>query len=106
MERSPLSPSCHSRPRLSLQIMPAGVAPGTYELLYTRGNGASTVFDLTIGAVGPTGPAGPAGPSGSAGPQGPMGLQGPPGMTGAIGATGAFGPTGPQGQVGMQGPIG
>jgi hypothetical protein len=90
----------------AVATMPAGVLPGTYSLVYTRANGATATFDLTVGAVGPVGPTGP---PGSSGPQGLSGLEGPPGPPGIDGLPGAQGPqgvAGPVGPVGPQGPQG
>jgi hypothetical protein len=66
-------------------------------------------FDLTVGAVGPTGPQGdpgPAGPQGNIGPAGPAGAPGAQGDTGPTGAPGQQGAAGPQGAMGLQGPPG
>ncbi|MBK7864148.1 MAG: IPT/TIG domain-containing protein [Archangiaceae bacterium] len=92
--------------------------PGTYLLGVSRGGPsavASSVFALTLGAVGPKGdtgatgaqgPVGAQGVQGVQGPQGAQGLPGEPGATGPAGAPGAAGPTGPQGPQGAQGPQG
>jgi len=63
-------------------------------------------WDLTIGAVGPTGATGPVGPTGPTGPVGPTGPTGPTGAQGPTGPTGALGPTGPTGAPGPTGPTG
>lgn len=106
--------------------IPDGVAPGTYLVTVSRGNGVprNDTFALTIGGaglpgpqgekgdqgdvgpVGPAGPAGPVGPQGETGATGAVGPQGPPGPQGATGATGPQGPAGPQGPIGPQGPAG
>src|SRR5579863_7969548 len=62
--------------------LPAGLAPGTFNLNLTNSSGNSIVFDMTYGAIGPQGPAGPAGPAGSQGPTGPIGATGPQGPRG------------------------
>jgi Collagen triple helix repeat (20 copies)/Regulator of chromosome condensation (RCC1) repeat len=77
--------------------LPAGVQPGTYLLTLTRGNGNSTTFNVTIGAVGPIGPQGPVGP------QGPQGLPGVPGANGHDGAAGQDGAPGAPGAPGVPG---
>ncbi len=95
--------------------VPSGLAPGSYRLVMIRSDGASTVFTLTMGAVGPAGPEGPQGMAGPAGPQGPQGIagpvgaagpQGPQGVPGPIGADGPQGPQGPQGVAGPAGAAG
>lgn len=75
--------------------LPPGVAPGTYQLHVSNGNGTSknAYFDVTLGAVGPQGP------QGDVGPTGPQGLQGDPGPTGATGAIGPTGPAGPTANI-------
>jgi Collagen triple helix repeat (20 copies) len=94
---------------LVVAFLPAGVTPGTYLLSLTnnslQGNPdvRTGTFDVTIGAVGPTGPQGATGPQGPAGPVGPVGAQGP---AGAQGLPGPAGPTGPMGPAGLQGPAG
>jgi hypothetical protein len=69
--------------------MPAGLSSGSFRLLVGAG-----VFDVTNGAVGPTGATGPAGPQGATGSAGP---------TGATGPAGAAGPQGSQGVPGTNG---
>jgi hypothetical protein len=44
-----------SQTQVVATLPPGGLPAGTYQLLYTRANGLSTDFDLTIGAVGPKG---------------------------------------------------
>jgi hypothetical protein len=84
--------------------LPAGLGAGTFQLNVS--NGASSLFDVTIGTVGPQGPAGPAGAQGSRGAAGATGPAGPTGPTGATGPAGPTGPSGPAGATGPQGPIG
>jgi len=85
--------------------IPAGAIPGSFAVTVTAAGGASTVFDMTYGAVGPQGPVGPqgaTGPAGAAGAPGPKGVQGavgPQGPAGVQGPTGPTGPTGPKGSV-------
>ncbi|MGH9760985.1 MAG: hypothetical protein ACREAC_09085, partial [Blastocatellia bacterium] len=94
--------------------LPPDIAPGTYSLSVSFGNGIhdNAVFEVTIGALGPQGPAGPqgtqgpVGPTGASGQQGPQGPTGPPGPKGDTGATGAIGPQGQQGTAGSQGATG
>ena len=100
-------------------VMPA-LAPGSYRLVIARNHTLSNyvVFELTVGAVGATGPKGDTGPAGAVGaagevgPTGPQGAPGPagaagaPGPTGAPGAVGAIGPAGPAGATGAAGPPG
>src|SRR5205807_2526948 len=77
-------------------------------LAVSRG-GNSDTLDVTIGAVGPTGPqgaAGPTGPRGATGPAGPAGVAGPAGPTGPAGVAGPTGATGPAGTAGVAGPTG
>lgn len=63
-------------PQMILATLPVNIeaSPGTYSLIVKRGNGNSSEklddFDITLGAVGPTGPIG------STGPQGPAGTDG------------------------------
>ncbi len=64
--------------------LPAGMAPGSYDLAVTARGAAN--FDVTIG----TGLPGPAGPAGAAGPVGPAGATGAPGPQGAQGPAGTF----------------
>lgn len=93
--------------------IPSTLAPGSYLLTFTVGNGRSgednskyDEFWVAIGAVGPKGEAGPQGPAGTPGPQGatgpvgPQGAQGVPGPPGNEGAAGAQGPAGPAGPAG------
>lgn len=70
-----------------------GVAPGSYLLTVTRGSSTTDlgVFEVTIGAVGETGP------QGEIGPQGIQGIPGPQGVPGVEGPTGPAGPDGPPG---------
>jgi hypothetical protein len=87
-------------PHELLLDFPASAFPaGDYVLTVTTGNGESQQdkWNLTIGAVGPSGKDGVAGPEG---PQGPTGTPGPAGITGPQG------PAGPQGPIGPQGPTG
>jgi hypothetical protein len=58
-----------------------GAPPGTYLLTVSRGPSAtqSDVFNLTLGAAGPTGDPGAPGPPGADGAAGPPGQQGIPG---------------------------
>lgn len=72
--------------------LPAGLAPGSYSLLF-----GNDEFFFTMGAVGPQGPQGP---------QGAQGIQGPPGPIGATGAPGAKGDTGAKGDKGDKGDTG
>ena len=101
-------------------LLPPGVPPGSYALTVVAGPAAvqTTVFAVTLGAMGPrgddgapgsagvqgpegpTGPAGPAGPAGSSGPQGPQGPQGFPGPSGPAG------PVGPRGEAEASGVLG
>jgi hypothetical protein len=93
-------------------LLPAGIEPATYQLIVVRGSVLpvqSDAFEVTLGAVGPTGPMGPEGPRGSQGPagsQGPGGPQGLPGPMGPPGSQGPQGPAGPQGAPGAAGPAG
>src|SRR5688500_7824597 len=77
-------------------------SPGTYSILVSSGTGTTQAdfIDVTIGAVGATGPQGPTGATGAIGPEGPTGV------TGAIGPQGPAGPAGPVGATGPQGPTG
>ena len=79
--------------------------PGDYRLKVTTGQPfrKKDEFEVTIGAVGPTGPQGDTGPQGE---QGPIGPQGEQGLTGPAGAQGEQGPTGPQGLQGLTGAVG
>jgi Phage Tail Collar Domain/Collagen triple helix repeat (20 copies)/IPT/TIG domain len=101
--------------------LPAGVTSGEFLLTVEHKTFLNGWFDLTLGAIGATGPAGPQGPAGAQGPQGlmgfpgipgatgPQGLPGPAGVAGPAGATGppgSVGPPGPQGTAGATGPIG
>jgi type VI secretion system Hcp family effector len=82
--------------------LPAGVAPGSYELVVARGRGSRQreTFYVTLGAVGPAGPEGPQGTRGPEGPTGPPGPPGPPGPQGVAGVQGPAGPAGPAGEPG------
>jgi hypothetical protein len=64
------------------------------------------MFEVTFGAVGPTGAEGPRGPMGTTGPQGPQGIHGPQGIKGDRGDTGAPGLKGETGSIGPLGPKG
>jgi hypothetical protein len=77
--------------------LPAGLAPGTFDLTVTNSSGNSVDFNMTYGAIGPQGPAGAAGPTGAQGPAGPIGATGPQGPRGITGAPGAPGPAGSNG---------
>ena len=68
--------------------LPSGLAAGSYRLTLTISAGESAVFDVTIGAAGPTGPLGPTGPQGQQGVQGPVGQQGSQGPVGLQGVAG------------------
>jgi hypothetical protein len=83
-------------------------ADGDYLLTVSTGNGQSQgdEYDLTIGAVGPTGPLGETGPTGPQGEIGPIGPRGETGPTGPHGLNGEIGPTGPTGPEGPTGPQG
>jgi hypothetical protein len=76
----------------------SSVTPGSYLLTVTFGNALPTIFEVTMGAVGPRGPMGLQGPMGFMGPQGPAGIQG------SIGPQGEPGPPGTPGQPGPPGP--
>jgi hypothetical protein len=80
-----------------IATLPAGVAPGTFDLTVSNSGGNSVVFDMSYGAIGPQGLAGPAGPTGAQGPSGPIGATGPQGQRGLTGAPGAPGPAGANG---------
>jgi N-acetylneuraminic acid mutarotase len=89
--------------------LPTGTGVATFQLIVTNSTGGTTSFDVTYGAVGPTGAQGPAGANGAQGPQGPAGPQGsigPQGTSGATGAIGAAGPAGAPGAQGIAGPAG
>ena len=86
--------------------LPAGIAPASYLLVFTRASGDTTSFVATIGAVGPQGPQGAGGPPGPQGPAGPRGATGATGPVGSPGPTGATGAQGPQGVTGTAGPSG
>ena len=98
-----------SGPEQIVAQLPAGIEPGTYRLVVSRGRrGGSEAgsFDLSIGgddSTGPPGPAGPEGPPGPTGPEGPPGPLGPTGPTGPQGMPGVPGPTGPTGPTGPSG---
>jgi hypothetical protein len=91
---------------------PSNFAPGDYFLQVVFANKTVTIFDVTLGVVGPQGmqgligPQGPKGDTGAAGPQGPKGNTGATGAAGPAGAQGQQGNAGPQGSVGPQGPPG
>ena len=76
---------------------PASFAAGSYLLTVTFTNVVPTVFEVTLGAVGPQGPMGAMGAQGPSGPAGGAGQQGPPGPQGAQGPQGPTGPVGPAG---------
>ena len=71
-----------------------------------------TLFDHSLGPVGPAGPRGEPGPTGPKGDTGAQGLKGDSGAQGLKGDSGAQGPKGdtgaqgPKGDTGAQGPIG
>ena len=81
------------------------ISAGSYALTVTAPKGVAT-FDVTVGAVGPTGATGPQGPIGASGPQGAQGVQGPAGATGPQGSQGVPGPQGPAGPSGLPASIG
>ena len=115
----------HTNTQVVVQI-PQSIysTPGNYELSLHRGAdrcNCFSLFDVTIGAVGPQGATGSAGPigltgatglagakgaAGATGPAGPIGLSGATGSTGAKGAAGATGPAGPIGLSGATGSTG
>ena len=83
-------------PTQIVAALPAAIEPRTYLLVVGRGSDHRghdddfAMFDVTIGAVGPTGPIGPQGiqgPKGDTGPQGPQGVKGDTGPQGAPGPT-------------------
>src|ERR1700680_457272 len=83
--------------------------PGTYFLTVSFSNHTLTIFEVTLGAIGPQGLPGPIGAKGTVGPAGPTGLTGPagtPGVPGAVGPIGPIGATGPPGAPGAAGPAG
>ena len=55
-----------------IAVLPPGMAPGTYLLRVSIGNGTpqNTEFEIAIGATGPQGPKGDTGPQGDPGPPG------------------------------------
>jgi hypothetical protein len=87
--------------------VPPGVVAGSY-LLSVKNSRTHVVsiFDATLGQVGPQGPQGIPGPSGAPGTAGPAGPVGPRGVPGPTGAAGVAGPSGPTGPTGPQGPAG
>ena len=89
-------------------LLPPGVPPGSYSLTVVAGPASiqTTVFAVTLGAVGPRGEDGPPGPAGVQGPEGSEGPQGPTGQAGQAGPAGSRGPQGPQGFLGPGGPVG
>ena len=106
----------HTNTQVVVQI-PQSIysTPGNYELSLHRGAdrcNCFSLFDVTIGAVGPQGATGSAGPigltgaTGLAGAKGAAGATGPAGPIGLSGATGSTGPAGPAGATGAIGPIG
>jgi len=94
--------------------LPAALPDGDYRVEVSTGNGVVNydAYDLTVGAVGPTGETGAQGPQGKLGDTGPQGVQGKLGDTGPQGAQGKLGDTGAQGvqgklgDTGPQGPAG
>lgn len=82
--------------------------PGSYLLSVSRGPSSTDAdaFDITLGAVGPTGSTGPQGINGNTGATGAQGPQGINGNTGATGAQGPQGINGNTGATGAQGPQG
>jgi hypothetical protein len=64
--------------------LPSNVPAGTFSITVTVTGGASTVFDMTYGAVGPQGPIGPQGAVGRQGEQGVAGPTGPQGPQGTV----------------------
>jgi cysteine-rich repeat protein len=86
-----------------------GLPPdGDYLLSVSTGTGQSmsAEYDLTIGAMGPTGPQGEKGDTGDRGPQGEKGDTGDRGPQGVKGDTGDTGPQGMKGDTGDTGPPG
>lgn len=86
-------------------LLPPNLPPGSYSLTVVAGPASiqTTVFAVTLGAVGPRGEDGPPGPAGQAGPAGSPGPQGPQGF---LGPGGPVGPSGPQGAAGASGVLG
>jgi len=94
-------------------MLPSHLDPATFRLEVSATDPdhldrrfTSEPFEVTLGAVGPTGAQGPAGAQGPPGPAGASGTQGPPGPQGATGAQGPAGPQGPPGPIGPTGPKG
>lgn len=95
-------------------MLPAGIAPGTYVLVVSRGpgndnNGKSESLDVTLGAAGARGPKGDQGlpgPKGEKGDRGDKGDKGDKGDAGSPGLKGEQGEKGDKGDIGAQGPKG
>ena len=89
-------------------LLPPDVPAGSYSLTVVAGPASvqTTVFSVTLGAVGPRGQDGPPGPAGESGLQGPAGESGPAGARGPLGPQGFPGPGGPTGPSGPQGDAG
>ncbi len=82
--------------------LPPGILAGDYRLVI-KNKDDEFDYDLTIGAVGATGPQGIAGNDGATGATGSQGIPGPVGATGVTGAQGIAGNDGATGAAGVQG---
>ena len=103
-----LDPILTWTPTMIEAALPAGILPGTYQLVVARGRSQTQTYsmDVNIGGAGPPGPEGPVGPEGPRGPEGPSGPEGPQGEDGPVGPDGSRGPDGPPGPIGPMGPMG
>ena len=109
--------TCNSSAELHVNIgaYPAGTYKARLTVIPNDDDPNASVFDVTIGAAGPTGATGATGARGATGATGSAGLlgatgatgpQGSQGLAGATGATGPQGTLGPTGNTGPQGTLG